>query len=53
MPTVSPEQRAFFHLCKENPGKATKKCPPRRVIDEFLEADNRVRQQAIASGGKD
>lgn len=36
MPAKSAKQARFMRLCANAPGKATKKCPPKRVAREFV-----------------
>jgi hypothetical protein len=39
MPYKSTKQRKFFEMCKNNPGSANKACPPKKVLNEFHQAE--------------
>ena len=41
MPYKSAKQAAFFRLCKHNPSKANKACPPMKVLKEFEAAQQK------------
>ena len=41
MPSVSAKQKNFFRGCKHNPESMDAKCPPKKVVDEFVSADSR------------
>jgi len=41
MPYRSEKQARYFRLCAHNPSKATKKCPPKKVLREFEDAEQR------------
>jgi hypothetical protein len=44
MPSKTAKQQRFMAMCKNNPEKATKKCPPRKVSAEFVAADKAKRK---------
>lgn len=39
MPYESNKQRKFFEMCRNNPSKAKGKCPPKKVVKEFHDAE--------------
>lgn len=39
MPYKSDKQRRFFEMCRNSSGKATKACPPKKVLNEFHQAE--------------
>lgn len=43
MPSKTKKQANFMKLCANKPGKATKKCPPKKVAKEYVAADKRKR----------
>lgn len=52
MPFKSKKQKRFFGLCKGNPSKATEKCPPKSVIDEFFREEKRMGKKKNRRKGK-
>jgi hypothetical protein len=39
MPYRSSRQKRFMEMCKNNPGDANKACPPKKVLNEFHQAE--------------
>jgi hypothetical protein len=50
MPFKSEKQKRFFGMCAD--GKIKDGCPPRNVIDEFFEADRRMKGKKGKGKGK-
>jgi hypothetical protein len=45
MPSKTAKQARFMRACKHNRGKMKKKCPPKKVVDEFVTADKAKRRR--------
>jgi hypothetical protein len=48
MPSKTPKQARFMRACKHNRAKMKKKCPPRKVVNEFVAADKVKRRKKRA-----
>ncbi len=45
MPYASEKQARYFRMCRHSPGKAKGKCPARKVLKEFEDAEQRKRKK--------